>query len=286
MKPVVRILLMVIVIAGIALLAGQGRAETDCGCGGVPDASPPSGWDDPGATIDDSGSLSSGGAGSGSSDTSSDGGSAGSGSAESGSGSDSAGSPDSSPSGDASSDAAIRLIREGAAFMAIGNYTAALDLFNESVRLDPYSVRAWSGRGDAFAVLGMTAEAMNAYDRAIRLDPSDAGLWSRKGLLQMAMGDFNASVASFDKALAQNPNLDAVKRNRTMALERAAGIGIAPEPSPTVTVLESRTTSIRSVASEGTPVPTRTAPFSPAAWLAGTALAAAAAGFSARRGRP
>jgi tetratricopeptide (TPR) repeat protein len=169
--------------------------------------------------------------------------------------------------------------------MTGGNYTAALGLFNQSVRLDPYSVRAWSGRGDAFAALGMSTEAVNAYDRAIRLDPSDAGLWSRKGVLQMAMGDFNASVASFDKALAQNPNLDAVKRTRTVAMERAAGIGITPEPSPGVTVPEPGGTANQSVASDDSTVPTRTAPLSPAAWLAGTALAAAAAGFSAQRGR-
>ncbi|MDD1718708.1 MAG: tetratricopeptide repeat protein, partial [Methanoregulaceae archaeon] len=188
--PRVHTIICLLLALALLLIGPACAVADDCGCGGVPDASPPSGWDNPDATMDDSGGLSSG-SGSGPSGDSSSSASTGpesgssydsgsSSSSSSSSGSSSPGSGGGAP-GDSSFDNALTWRKTAEARFAEGNLTTSLDAYNMSLRIDPYSTKAWSGKGDVLTALGNYTEALSAYDRVIRLDPGDEKAWIKKG---------------------------------------------------------------------------------------------------------
>jgi pSer/pThr/pTyr-binding forkhead associated (FHA) protein len=73
-------------------------------------------------------------------------------------------------------DAIMRDSSDSTAYLGMGNvcyalqrYAAALDAFQQAIRLHP-TATAWAGRGNVFAELYLYQQAVEAYEEALRLD--------------------------------------------------------------------------------------------------------------------
>ena len=60
----------------------------------------------------------------------------------------------------------------GLSYLALGDYKAALENFNEAVKLDRSSYAAWTNQGLALERLGDRERAFAAFAKAANLNPS------------------------------------------------------------------------------------------------------------------
>lgn len=105
-------------------------------------------------------------------------------------------------------DEAIRLIAEpafvykqrGASYHALGNYEAAVKDYSEAIRLNPEDANALYNRGTTYQELGDHVAAIENYDEVIRLNPEFAGAFHSRGTSHEALG--NLEAAESDLAVA------------------------------------------------------------------------------------
>jgi hypothetical protein len=224
-------------------LIGIVCAASDCGCGGLPDSGPPSGWSDAGNSAMSSYSGfggSSGGAtaGSSSSDPGSTGGNSPGSTSTDGinTGATDSGSSESTASGSSAgsySDQAVKLTSEGIALFRQGDFNKSLDSLNQSLSLDPYSEKTWIVTGDVLSAMDRLNESLAAYTQGLHLDQADPGLYAKIGNVQIRMGDYKAAVSSYDRALGFQPDFPEAAANRTKAAGLASGIAaMAANPGP------------------------------------------------------
>lgn len=57
-----------------------------------------------------------------------------------------------------------------------GDFYAAIDDYNDAIRIDPDAAAAYFGRGNSYSALGNAAWAATDFEDAIRIDPSFAAL--------------------------------------------------------------------------------------------------------------
>lgn len=74
-------------------------------------------------------------------------------------------------------------IGRGLALETFGRFHEAVLSFECGLALDPYSSRAWIGRGRMLTRLGHYEQALHAYDRALSISSLDASQWTRVSLL-------------------------------------------------------------------------------------------------------
>ncbi len=248
-----RLAAVTLVLFGIAvLLCVAPVIASDCGCGGLPDNSPPDGWDTPGSFSGGGGSDTGGGgsdsgADPGSSDSSGgdqaggDSGTPDTGASDStpDSSSYSAGDPDSYSGGGTSytrsgsaDDAALK-VSQARTHLQQGDYDAALRAFDDALSADYYLMTAWMGKGEVETRLGEYDDAVAAYSQAARIDPGDADPWVGKGNAYLAAGDYDQAIASFDHALLIHPGLtDALESRATAEYLKATVLAAPLELSP------------------------------------------------------
>jgi tetratricopeptide (TPR) repeat protein len=116
--------------------------------------------------------------------------------------------------------AAVDLQKKGFDAYIKGNYTEALDFYNQSVTADPKYARAWMDRGEVLVNLNRTYEAVSSYDSALALDNNSAIVWNDRGEVLMALGNYTAASESFDKALEIAPEYAIAKENRNLVLKK------------------------------------------------------------------
>jgi len=245
-----RLAVVILVLFGIAaLLCVAPVFASDCGCGGLPDNSPPDGWDTPGSFSGGGGSDTGGGGSdsgadpgssdssggdqaggdSGASDSSPDSGSESS--SYSAGDSDSYSSGASTVSGSGSAEDATILVSRARTYLQQGDYEESLDAFDAALSADRYLMTAWMGKGEVETRLGAYDNAVAAYGQAARLDPGDADPWVGKGNAYLAAGDYDQAIASLDKALLIHPGLaDALESRTTAEYLKATVLAVPVEP--------------------------------------------------------
>ena len=85
--------------------------------------------------------------------------------------------------------------------LVAGRYLAAIEDFDEAIRLDPYQAAAYMNRGVAKGRLDRNEEAIQDYSQAIELDPSDACAFRNRGLAKERIDQFQEALADFDSAI-------------------------------------------------------------------------------------
>jgi hypothetical protein len=208
---------------------------SDCGCGGLPDNSPPDGWDTPGSFTGGGGSDP--GADPGSSGDVSGGDQAGGGAGDADSGTPDDGTPDggsdglsysagdsdtysggvTSISAGVSMEDAALLVSRARTYYQQGNYEGSLEAYNTALSADYNLMAAWMGKGEVETRLGAYDDAIAAYGQAIRIDPGDADPWVGKGNAYLAARDYEQAIASFNRALMINPGLADALESRALA---------------------------------------------------------------------
>jgi tetratricopeptide (TPR) repeat protein len=74
------------------------------------------------------------------------------------------------------------LLDEGNSQLALGELTAAVKLYRQSVELDPAFFDGWQALGVALIKVDRASEAVEALKRAIELRPDDQMAWSSLSL--------------------------------------------------------------------------------------------------------
>lgn len=85
-----------------------------------------------------------------------------------------------------------------------GDWSAALDCFQQAAQLDPARAPLYLYIGNAFSRLGNWAAARENYQRAIDADPGFADAYNNLGLALLATGREREAIAAFAKAIEHN----------------------------------------------------------------------------------
>lgn len=101
-----------------------------------------------------------------------------------------------------------------------GNYTTALEYYNQAITADPTYIRAWINKGNVLVRLNRSSEAIVSYDSALALENDLAIVWNSRGEAQMTIGKYADARDSFEKALKFAPEYDTAKANRDLVLEK------------------------------------------------------------------
>jgi len=91
-----------------------------------------------------------------------------------------------------------------------GEHQAALDAFNEAVKVDPNYAKAYVQAANEMVFLGKPSEAIPMVEQALQLSPNDTSIgvfhWVR-GRAYFALGDYPNAVEALGEAVRVRPNL-------------------------------------------------------------------------------
>jgi lipoprotein NlpI len=90
-------------------------------------------------------------------------------------------------------------------YRAKGDNERAIADYNEAIKLDPKSTRAFVGRGAAYQGKGDNDRAIADYNEAVRLDPKSATAYFARGRSYFYAGSVEKALADFSQASAQAP---------------------------------------------------------------------------------
>lgn len=93
----------------------------------------------------------------------------------------------------------------GDLFMEQGNLPAALNDFDQAVRINPHNDRAFANRGRARAMAGNIEGALSDLDRAVALSPREAANYVNRGIARDLKGDAEGAFADMNTALRLQP---------------------------------------------------------------------------------
>ncbi len=95
----------------------------------------------------------------------------------------------------------------GDLYLEQGNVPAALNDFDQAVRLNAYNDRAFANRGRARAMAGNLPAALEDLNRAVALAPREAANYINRGIARDLSGDPEGAFADMNTALRLQPNV-------------------------------------------------------------------------------
>ena len=98
---------------------------------------------------------------------------------------------------------------------------AAIDMYDQALRINPSAAAAWAWSTSAYAWLGQGQEATKRAPQAIRLSPLDPNMYSFNsvaGVAHLVAGDYVAAVEYCRRSLRQNRMFSSTHRLLTIAL--------------------------------------------------------------------
>lgn len=109
------------------------------------------------------------------------------------------------PDGRSAENAALRLLEEGAALEAEGRTDAALQRYDEALRLAPHLARAHFNRGNILLDLGDAEGALQAYAAALSHKPDSAAAHYNAGNACVRLGRYADGVSAYTQAIRLKP---------------------------------------------------------------------------------
>ena len=103
---------------------------------------------------------------------------------------------------------------KGMANLVEGRYRAAIENFDEAIRLNPVHAPSYANRGVAKGNLHRNEAAILDYSRAIELDPSDACVFHNRGASKARLSQFQEAVTDLDSAINKRPRFDEAYTSR------------------------------------------------------------------------
>jgi tetratricopeptide (TPR) repeat protein len=121
-----------------------------------------------------------------------------------------------------------------AAYLAIGDYDAALQFVDRALAMVPDNPALWSSKADVLGRMERFQEAVVSLDRVLEIDPAYPNAVLRRGLFRLRGGDTEAAKEDFRAAVASgsDPNIIAQQllarghRDHFRKKEYAAAIGM------------------------------------------------------------
>ena len=110
----------------------------------------------------------------------------------------------------------------GVTYRQRGMYKEAIEYYDQVIKINRQSTKAFNNRGVAKARLGNYKEAIQDYDKAIEINPQYADAYNNRGNAKVGLDNHTESLQDFDKAIEINPQNAIAYNNRGVA---KAGLG-------------------------------------------------------------
>ena len=102
-------------------------------------------------------------------------------------------------------DAVNRLMARGLRAVSAGNPAAALEFFDDIVKVAPDFAEGWNKRATVHYLLGNYADSVSDIERTLKLEPRHFGALSGLGLVNLALGNEKQALTAFEAALQVYP---------------------------------------------------------------------------------
>ncbi|KAM3133132.1 hypothetical protein pb186bvf_014708 [Paramecium bursaria] len=120
----------------------------------------------------------------------------------------------------------IKLCEEGIKITNLQKYQESLEIFEQSIKLDPQNSKAYYHKGCSFSCLKKYQEAIEAFDQAIQLDHTYAEALNQKGqyfFLRLGvqlhnLQRFQEAVVMYEQAIKQDPKYFHAYLNKGISL--------------------------------------------------------------------
>jgi predicted O-linked N-acetylglucosamine transferase (SPINDLY family) len=106
----------------------------------------------------------------------------------------------------------------GGRLLARGEFSAAINFYQEILRLHPGKAKAWCGLGAAQRHSLQMEKALSSYRRALELDPDYLSALTNLGEWWLVKGEVGKALEFFEDVLAREPNFYEALANRVVAL--------------------------------------------------------------------
>ncbi len=106
------------------------------------------------------------------------------------------------PALDQESSQSHRFFESGLVSLKNHSYQAAIDQFDQAIRIDPGFKEAYSGRGFAYLQLGQIDRAQISYNQILKIDPMSASAYAGLALIRSRLGDDRQSQLDTAKSAA------------------------------------------------------------------------------------
>ncbi len=104
-----------------------------------------------------------------------------------------------------SAESAAVLITKGDELSGAGKYQEALDVYNESIALDPNQARAWAGQGYAYNAISDFPSALVSFERAIAISPNYGKATLEKGNALFGLKRYDDAIIAYGDAIKIYP---------------------------------------------------------------------------------
>jgi tetratricopeptide (TPR) repeat protein len=111
---------------------------------------------------------------------------------------------------------------DGVAAMNVGDYTTALDDFDQVVTLAPDYAEGWNKRATVRYLLDDFQGSLADIDATLNLEPRHFGALSGRGLVYVKLGDLERALAAFEDTLRISPQMPGPRAN-IEAIRQALG---------------------------------------------------------------
>ena len=111
---------------------------------------------------------------------------------------------------------AREFVARGNHYFVTGEFDKAIRDFDEAVKLDPTSAKAYYGRGCARARRDEDSKAVADFTQAIKLDPKDTSSYVDRSIVQLMRGEWEKALADCDEAVKLDPKHANALANRAM----------------------------------------------------------------------
>ena len=129
-------------------------------------------------------------------------------------------------------DSAVAYFDRGNANRDLGRAQDAIRDYSATIRIDPKHPGAYGNRANRYAALGLYAQAQADYGKVIELWPDDGMAYSNRGVTYLRTNQYTRAITDFDEAIRLSPSEPEAYNNKGAALFPWASSG---PPSPPTT---------------------------------------------------
>ena len=107
----------------------------------------------------------------------------------------------------------------GATNVGLMQFDAAIDSYNQALKINPNYAEAYYNMGIALKGKGNIEAAIDSYNQALKINPNYTEAYNNMGLALRDKGDLEAAIDSYNQALKINPNYTEAYYNMGIALQ-------------------------------------------------------------------
>ncbi|WP_016949829.1 tetratricopeptide repeat protein [Anabaena sp. PCC 7108] len=108
----------------------------------------------------------------------------------------------------------INYIKTGDQYFRKGEYAAAINNYNQALKLKPYDADIYYRLGLVYYQLGDSQAAIANYNQAINIDINNGKAYHKRGLAYYQLSKYQAAIADYTQAIRINPDIATNYKNR------------------------------------------------------------------------